>query len=134
VSHASALAAIAEGPPDGVDSAPLSGVKTLTLSAVANDPVSLAKTLAASPRASTIKLRRSGSDSGLWDLLHTAASAGPPGEGGARRHHMRRVHFEMDFVIAVSDPDAATPCIRALFPRVRYASWGASGLPHTALF
>jgi hypothetical protein len=133
VSHASALAAIASGPV-GMH-APLSNVRALTLAAVANDPVSLATTLAASPRASAIKLRWRNSAPGLWDLLHAVASAAS-GEEAAGRRRVRRVRLDVDEVdelLTAPEPEAAARCLRALFPHARYASWGANGLPDVQL-
>jgi hypothetical protein len=150
VSHASALAAIAAGPVASIDScggaiipplpscmsAPLSNVKTLTLTAVANDPVSLAATRAASPRVSALTLRWNGTAPRLWSLLRTTAAASAvSGADGTRWHRVRRVDFDVDSSVIIAAPNPEAPqCVRALFPRARYASWGATGSPHMALF
>jgi hypothetical protein len=134
VSHASALATIAMGPVVDVGdgdtgmSAPLSHVRTLTLYAVETDPASLSKTVAASPRASVVQLQWSGSAllSQLWDLLRAVASAAS-GEVGAGWCRVRRVRLDMAYFSAPPDPEEAGRCVRALFPRVRYASWSAFG-------
>jgi hypothetical protein len=136
VSHASAVAAIAAGPVGGVGDpgicAPLSNVQTLTLTGAANDAAGLAKIVAASPRASAVRLRWTGSAPELpwlWDLFHAAASAAP-GEGAAGWRRVRRVRLEMDpSRWTTPDPTEAARCVRALFPRARYASWGAHGVP-----
>jgi hypothetical protein len=144
VSHASALAAVAADPPVvAVDRsgdpcmyyAPLANVQRLTLNAIINDPLSLSKSLAASPRASTVELRWEGTGVGQWDLLRAVASAAPTGDDSAagRRMRVRRVRLEVDFVMAEPNPEAAVRCVRALFPRARYASWGSSGPPQTTL-
>jgi hypothetical protein len=120
VSHASALAAITAGSVAGADggetcvSAPLANVQTLTLTGAANDAAGLAKIVAASPRASAVRLRWTGSAPELprlWDLFPAAAASGEEGAGWRR---VRR-------------------CVRALFPRTRYASWCANGAPDVQL-
>jgi hypothetical protein len=142
VSHASALAAVAAGPPAvAVDRsgdscvyyAPLANVQTLTLNAVINDPLSLSKSLAASPRASTVQLRWDGTGLDQWDLLRAVASEVSGEDGTAEWRRVRRVRLEVDFVPAEPDPEAATRCVCALFPQARYASWGSSGPPRTTL-
>jgi hypothetical protein len=109
--------------------APLAHVQNLTLNAVINDPLSLAEPLAASPRASTVKLRWEGSGHGQWDLLRAVASAALPSDDSAagRCMRVRRVRLEVECVLAEPDPEAAVRCVRALFPRARYASWSLRG-------
>jgi hypothetical protein len=139
VSHASALAAVAAGPPvvvavnPSMYHAPLANIRTLALNAIINDPLSLSKSLTTSPRASTVTLRWGGTGLDQWDLLRAVASNAPPGreeEGAAEWRRVRRVRLEVDFIMAEPDPEAAVRCVRALFPRVRYASWSLSGLMH----
>jgi hypothetical protein len=134
VLHAIALAATAAGPVASVATgitphvsqctrAPLSNVKSLTIAAVVDDPTSLVKILAASPRASAVRLRWDGSGPGLLGLLHAAASAASTSAGWRR---VRRVHIDVYFIVR-PHPEVAR-CVRALFPRARYASWGTNGL------
>jgi hypothetical protein len=139
VSHASALAAITAGSVAGADggercvSAPLANVQTLTLTGAANDAAGLAKIVAALPRASAVRLRWTGSAPELprlWDLFPAAAASGEEGAGWRR---VRRVRLEVDSGIAAPDPKAVARCVRALFPRARYASWCANGAPDVQL-
>jgi hypothetical protein len=145
VSHASALAAIATGPPVvAVDRivdpcmyyAPLVNLQTLTLYSVINDPLSLSKSLAASPRAATVQLRWDGTGCGQWDLLRAVVSLAAPQdeEAAGRCMRVRRVRLEVGFVLDQLPPAAAAVrCVRALFPRARYATWSTSGPPYTTL-
>jgi hypothetical protein len=137
VSHASALAAIAAGPTAGADSSghpssypPLSHVQTLTLIAVATDAASLTTIVAASPRASVVQLRWSGSapvPSQVLNILLAAASASSGEKGGVGWRRVRRVRLDMDYYSAAPDIQEAARCVLALFPRARYASWRARG-------
>jgi hypothetical protein len=136
VSHASAVAAIAAGSVASVGDGdlgtctPLANVRTLTLTGVANDVASFSKVMAASPRATTVRLRWTGSAPELpwlWDLFHAAASVFS-GEDAAGWRRVRRVCLKMDYP-AAPEPTEAARCVRALFPRARYASWSANGVP-----
>jgi hypothetical protein len=128
VPHASALAAVSAGAVSGVGDgdpcifAPLANIQSLALIDVANDPASLHKILTAAPHASTIRLRW-GYCHRLWDLLRAVASAASDREKAGRRR-VRRVRIEVNFCDEQRpDPEAAARCIRALFPRSRYASF-----------
>jgi hypothetical protein len=143
VSHASLLAAIDAGPVPAVGNgnphayAPLATVQALRLYAVATDAASLSKTLAASPRASAVQLRWNQSASGrlqLLDLFHAAASM-PSGDevAAAECRRVRRVRLDVDFNVVSFDAEEAVRCVLALFPRARYASWGAGEVPDVQL-
>jgi hypothetical protein len=148
VSHASALAAVEEGPVASVHSngdatvplsppsmqTPLSNIQTLTVAAVTVDPASLVKILTASPRLAAVRLQWDGAAPGFWGLLHAAASAAALGEEeGARWRRVRRVGLDVYFSAAMNPTEAAR-CVCALFPRARYASWTTNRLPEMQLF
>jgi hypothetical protein len=145
VSHASALAAVAAGSLASEDAAalpsslrmhaPLSKVQRLVLCVGGDDIASFATTLAASPRASAVQLWWRGpavEQSRLWDLFYAAASAAL-GEGGAEWRSVRKVCLDLDSSIIAPDPNEAARRVRALFPRARYASWWANGVPDVQL-
>jgi hypothetical protein len=138
-SHASALAAIEMGPVAGVGDgvcAPLATVQGLKFYAVATDAASLSETVAASPRASAVQLRWNQSASGrlqLRDLFDAAAASTASVEKGAGWRRVRRVRLDVDFFVFGFEPEAATQCVLALFPRARYASWGAYSVPDVQL-
>jgi hypothetical protein len=100
--------------------APLSNVQALTLAEVANDPVSLAATLAASPFASVIQLQWSGTAHELWDLLSAVAPPGDEEEAGGWPR-VRRINLKLDCDVAVFDSEAAEECVSvptgAVLPR-----------------
>jgi hypothetical protein len=138
VPHASALAAVAAGPVADVCHgdlcmyAPLANIQALTLIDVSNDPARLHKVFAAAPHASTIRLRW-GYCHRLWDVLLAVASAASDEEKAGRRR-VRRVRIEVNFCDEQSpDPEAAARCIRALFPRARYASFRVDWLSDVQL-
>jgi hypothetical protein len=139
VSHASALAAIEMGPVTGVGGgvdAPLATVQGLKFYAVATDAASLSETVAASPRASAVQLRWNRSASGrlqLRDLFDAAAASTASVEEGAEWRRVRRVRLDVDFFVFGFEPEAATQCVLTLFPRARYASWGAYSVPDVQL-
>jgi hypothetical protein len=143
VSHVSALAAIAAGPVAGLGGedaaalpsslrmhAPLSNVRRLALNVRDDDAARLDTTLSASPRATVVRLRTSLRQT--RDFFHAAASAAS-GEGGAGWCSVRRVRLDLNFSNIASDPNEAARRVRAVFPRARYASWWANGVPDVQL-
>jgi hypothetical protein len=141
VSHASARAAVAAGPVADIGSsgnpctffAPFANVQMLALYAVGKDAASLSKTLAAAPHASTIELDWGPFGPRPWDVLRTVASAAS-GENLAGRCRVRRVRIGGSCRAEYRpDPDEAARCIRAVFPRARYASFCVDELPDVQL-
>jgi hypothetical protein len=150
VLHASALAAVVAGPIVDIGCgeaatvhpllpcmcAPLSNVRALTLAAVGGDTddptATLVTILAASPRVSAFRLWWFGSAPMLWGLLHAVASA-VSHEAGAGWHRVRRVRIDVNDPEDMPDRETTARCVRALFPRARYASWGANGWPDVEL-
>jgi hypothetical protein len=51
----------------------------------------------------------------------------------AECRRVRRVRLDVDFDVVGFDADEAVRCVLALFPRARYASWGAGEVPDVQL-